>query len=302
VSPFELIRAEAASSSQSNKSHLSISRFCCLLKVSTSGYYDWKARQRMSSVAGTQSKEGLVSKIRAIQEEVGWVYGSRRLRCELLAHGETIGRRAVRRVIKENELFPVQKKRFKRTTDSEHELGYSMNILEKKISTKAPDEAWVSDITYIWTGEGWSYLATVIDLYSRKVVGWAIADNMKSSLVVKALTRALVKRAPRVGLIVHTDRGSQYASAAYRKILRDKGILQSMSGAGNCYDNAVAESFFASLKKESVSRQHFATRTEAFDVINRYIEDFYNQKRLYSALGYMSPIDYELTMRLPAAA
>jgi len=263
------------------------------MNVSTSGFYDWKARPVNDMTSSIKPEERLVAMIRTIQEQTDWTCGSRRLQRELRALGEEVGRRRIRRLLKENGLYSFHKKRFKKTTDSKHSLGFSPNLLEQNFSVSAPNEVWVSDITYVWTGEGWSYLATVIDLYSRRVVGWAYASHMRAELVIKALKRAIELRRPPSGMIVHTDRGSQYASAAYRELLRQHSLRQSMSGTGNCYDNAVAESFFASLKKECVSRRTFATRTEAFDAIHGYIEGFYNPRRLHSGLGYMSPINYE---------
>lgn len=302
MSPFELIRLEAAKGPQQRKLRSSVQRLCSLLGVSTSGYYDWQSRMSEAPQQGFSEEERILVKMRAVQEEVDWVYGSRRLCSELVASGEAVGRRRIRRMVRENGLYPIHKKRFRKTTNSDHELGYSPNLLEQNFTTNAPDEVWVSDITYIWTGEGWCYLATVIDLFSRRVVGWAIADNMKAQLVVRALQRAVALRSPPPGLIVHTDRGSQYASAIYRKVLRSNRLHQSMSGTGSCYDNAVAESFFASLKKECVSRRTFVTRTEAFDATRAYIEGFYNGKRRHSTLGYVSPISYEANARLPEAA
>ena len=273
-----------------------------LMNVSTSGFYDWCKRPANDSRPVMNPDERLVMKIRAIQEETDWTCGSRRLRRELRALGEDVGRRQIRRIVRQNNLWSFHKKRFRKTTDSRHDLGYSPNLLEQQFTTSAPNEVWVSDITYVWTVEGWSYLATVIDLYSRRMVGWAFGAHMTAELVIDALRRAIELREPPAGMIVHTDRGGQYASADYRKLLRERGLRQSMSGAGNCYDNAVAESFFASLKKECVSRTHFATRTEAFDAIHRYIEVFYNPRRLHSGLGHMSPINYEQTTALPQAA
>lgn len=302
MSAFELVRLEAAQSPQERKKRLSVRRLCLMLNVSTSGFYEWRKRPVNDTTSVVNPDERLVVRIRAIQEETNWTCGSRRLQRELRALGEEVGRRRIRRIVHENALHSFHKKRFKKTTDSHHKLGYSPNLLEQQFSTAAPDEVWVSDITYVWTGEGWSYLATVIDLYSRRIVGWAYAEHMRSELVLKALERALELRQPPAEMIVHTDRGSQYASGAYRGVLREHGLRQSMSGTGNCYDNAVAESFFASLKKECVSRQHFATRTEAFDAINCYIEGFYNPRRLHSGLGYQSPINYERNTALPQAA
>ncbi|MGC4063443.1 MAG: IS3 family transposase [Polyangiaceae bacterium] len=301
MSAFELIRSEAAKDPQQRKTRASVRRLCTLLDVSPSGYYDWLARKREAKEAFS-TDERLIVKARAVQRQTGWVYGSRRLRIELNAQGEKVGRRRIRRLCREYDLFPIHKKRFRKTTDSDHQLGYSPNLLGQDFTAGAPNEVWVSDITYIWTGEGWCYLATVIDLYSRRIVGWAVADNMRAQLVVRALQRAIELRSPQAGLIVHTDRGSQYASAAYRKLLKTNSLRQSMSGTGSCYDNAVAESFFASLKKECVSRKVFATRTEAFDAIAAYIEGFYNSNCRHSTLGYVSPISYESNVRLPEAA
>lgn len=302
MSPFELVRLEAAKNPQQLRQRPSIRRLCGLMSVSTSGYYGWRGREANDSSQHHNPDERLVVKIRAIQAETDFTCGSRRLQRELRAVGEEVGRRKVRRIVAENSLYPVHRQRFKKTTDSSHKLGYSPNLLQQNFSTRAPNEVWVSDITYVWTGEGWSYLATVIDLYSRRVVGWALDDNMKTELVVRALDRALELRRPSAEMIVHSDRGSQYASSAYRDVLRKHGLRQSMSGTGNCYDNAVAESFFASLKKECVSRRHYVTRTEAFDAINGYIEGFYNRRRLHSALSYQSPVDYERNTALPQAA
>ena len=302
MSPFELVRLEAAQTSRERKKRPSIRRLCMLMNVSTSGFYDWCKRPMNDMGTRLNPDERLVVKIRAIQEETDWTCGSRRLQRELRALGEEVGRRRIRRILNENALHSFHKKRFKKTTDSQHGLGFSPNLLEQNFSTTAPDEVWVSDITYVWTAEGWTYLATVIDLHSRRVVGWAHACHMKADLVVKALRRALALRRPSRQLTVHTDRGSQYASASYRDVLRENKLRQSMRGTGNRYDNAVAESFFASLKKECVSRRHFATRTEAFDAINQYIEGFYNPRRLHSGLGYMSPINYEQEASLPRAA
>lgn len=302
MSPFELIRLEAAQHPQEREKRPSVRRLCSLMNVSSSGFYAWKKRPVNDSSWKVHPDERLVVKIRAIQEETDWTCGSRRLQHELRGLGEEVGRRKIRRIVRENDLYSFHKKRFKKTTDSKHNLGYSPNLLKQNFTTTNPDEVWVSDITYVWTAEGWSYLATVIDLYSRRIVGWAYAEHMRAELVVTALRRAVQLRRPGANLIVHTDRGSQYASAAYRAVLSEQGVRQSMSGTGNCYDNAVAESFFASLKKERLSRQHYATRTEAFDAINSYVEGFYNPRRMHSVLGYMSPINYERETAQPQAA
>ena len=199
-------------------------------------------------------------------------------------------------------IVSAQAKRFRKTTQSKHTLGYSPNRLRQRFEADEPNRVWVSDITYLWTAEGWCYLATVLDAHSRRIVGWALADHMRAELVVRALSRALRSRRPAPGLVFHSDRGSQYASARCRALLRDHEATQSMSGAGNCYDNAPAESFFASLKKECTHLQTFTTRTEAYDAVAAYIDGFYNPVRRHSALGYLSPTRYEQLDEVKLAA
>jgi putative transposase len=283
VSVFDHIRTEAAEGS-------SVQRMCRLLDVSRSGYYDHVERQGQPTPA---DDERLVAKMRALQSAAHGTYGKRRMHRELAADGEHVGRRRVRRLMREHGIVSVHAKLFHKTTDSAHALGYSPNLLQQSFATAAPDRVWVGDITYVWTAEGWCYLAVLLDLFSRRVVGWALDEHMRAELPLRALSRALQARAPEPGLIHHSDRGSQYAAHDYRKLLAAWSIAQSMSGAGNCYDNAVAESFFASLKKECVSRTAFATRTEAYDAIARYIDGFYNPTRRHSTLGYVSPLMYE---------
>jgi transposase InsO family protein len=219
---------------------------------------------------------------------------------ELVEDGEHVGRRRVRRLMREHGIVAVQTRRFHKTTDSNHTLGYAPNLLQQSFATHAPDRVWVGDITYIWTAEGWCYLAVLLDLYSRRVVGWALDEHMRAELPQRALGRALQARSPEPGLIHHSDRGSQYAAHDYRKLLAAWGASQSMSDAGNCYDNAVAESFFASLKKECISRHAFVTRTAAYDAVARYIDGFYNPTRRHSTLGYVSPLRYERQAALAA--
>lgn len=283
MSVFDHIRAEAAEGS-------SVLRMCALLGVSRSGYYDHVARQAEPPPA---DDERLVAKMRAIQSAADGTYGKRRMHRELVEDGELVGRRRVRRLMREHGIVAVQTKLFHKTTDSNHTLGYAPNLLQQSFSTHGPDRVWVGDITYIWTAEGWCYLAVQLDLFSRRVVGWALDEHMRAELPRRALSRALQARNPKPGLIAHSDRGSQYAAHEYRKLLASWGLSQSMSDAGNCYDNAVAESFFASLKKECISRHAFATRTEAYDAVARYIDGFYNPTRRHSTLGYVSPLVYE---------
>lgn len=284
MSEFELIRTEAANHTASVK------RMCRLLGVSRSGYYGHVAR-RLDPPPSQDDR--LVARMRAIHAAYEGAYGVRRMHRELVEAGETVSRKRVRRLMRDNGIRAVQTPRFIKTTDSKHDLGYAPNLLRQDFTATAADRVWVGDITYIWTAEGWCYLAVLLDLYSRRVVGWAMDDNLRTDLPLRALQRALAARSPAPGLIHHTDRGSQYAARQYRKLLATWQVAQSMSDAGNCYDNAVAESFFASLKKERLHHAAFATRTEAYDAVESYIDGFYNPSRRHSALGYVSPLQYE---------
>jgi transposase InsO family protein len=288
MNPFEIIRAEAAK--------FPVTLLCTLLGVSTSGYYAFLQRGH-STRQDTDLR--LTTKIRAIHARTNAVYGSRRMKREL---DERVGRNHVARLMRDNGLLARTPKRFRVTTDSDHALPIAPNLLEQNFTADGPNRVWVADITYVWTAQGWGYLAVLLDLFGRRVVGWAFAKHMRTELPLKALQRALAARQPAPGLIQHSDRGSQYASRRYRKVLLDHEAACSMSRAGDCYDNAVAESFFASLKKECLSRSHFATYTEAYDAIAAYIDGFYNPVRRHSALGYLSPIDYENVWRCSQAA
>lgn len=291
MSAFELIRTEAAGHS--------VKRMCRLLGVSRSGYYDHLERR---SAPPPARDERLVSMIRSFHAAAEGAYGVRRMHRELVDAGERVSRKVVRRLMRENGIQSVHTPPpFTKTTDSAHDLGFAPNLLGQDFQTWAPDRVWVGDITYIWTAEGWCYLAVLLDLYSRRVVGWALDDNLRTDLPLRALQRALEARSPAPGLIHHTDRGRQYAAAEYRKMLAKWQVSQSMSDAGNCYDNAVAESFFASLKKERLHHTAFATRTEAYDAVERYIDGFYNPTRRHSTLGFLSPLEYEMEARLAAA-
>ena len=220
-------------------------------------------------------------------------YGSPRVHAELKQRGFEIGRNRIARLMAELGLAGARPKRFRRTTDSNHREPVAPNLVEQSFEASRPNELWATDITYVWTSAGWLYLAVVLDLFSRRVVGWAAADHMRTELVVEALGRALGVRDAGAGLVHHSDRGSQYASAAYRKLLDDQGIACSMSAKGCCYDNAVVESFFATLKKELVYRSAWADRETASLAISEYIQAFYNHARLHSANGYLSPVEYE---------
>jgi len=225
-------------------------------------------------------------------------YGTRRIRKILQKQGIVISRRRVGKLMKQQELRCKTKRKFKVTTDSKHQLPIAPNLLDRNFMAHVPDEKYVGDITYIWTEEGWLYLATVIDLFSRRIVGWSMDKRMKAALVNDALLMAVWKRKPKRGLLWHTDRGSQYASDSHRALLQDHGIIQSMSRQGNCWDNAVAESFFHTLKTELTHHVAFQTREEAKQSIFEYIEVFYNKKRTHSANDYLSPVDYENNQKI----
>ena len=262
-------------------------RLCRLLSVSRSGLY--AARRRWK----TPPACALAMPLQAAFQASGGNYGSRRLRAALKAQGLAVGRYRVRRLMKQHGLKARWKRKFVHTTNSRHDLPTAANLLDRRFNPIAPNQAWVADITYIRTQRGWLYLAAVLDLYSRKVVGWAMAPNMPAELVCTALQMAIALRQPQPGLIVHTDRGSQYASQAHRDLLARHGLVASMSRKGNCWDNAVMERFFLNLKMERVWQCSYAHQAEAIADITHYIVGFYNTHRLHSTLGYRSPADYE---------
>jgi transposase InsO family protein len=264
---------------------------CRVLEVTPSGYYAWLARGRSDRAADDQK---LSVEIAAIHRASGETYGSPRVHAELLANGVDVSRKRVARIMAELGLRSRRKRRFKATTDSKHTLPVADNVLDRHFEVDAPDVAWVTDITYVWTDEGWLYLAAVLDLFSRRVVGHAMSERIDRALALEALRGAVGRRAPDAGLLHHSDRGSQYASGDYQDALRESGVVCSMSRKGNCWDNAVAESFFATLKTECIYARRFATRAEAREAIFDFIEMFYNRRRRHSTLGYVSPIEFEM--------
>ncbi len=260
---------------------------CETLEVSTAGYYAW--RQRPAST-GAQRREALVVEIRAIHAEVKARYGSPRIHAELAARGQDCCVNTVAKLMHDHDIQAKSARKFRcLTTDSDHDLPVAANVLDRQFDPSGANEVWVADITYISTREGWLYLAAVEDLYSRRVVGWSMADRPESRLVVDALELAVQRRLPGEGLLAHSDRGSQYASDHYQRLLAKHGIVCSMSRRGDCWDNAPMESFFASLKKELVHDADFATRAEARAALVEYIEVFSNNQRRHSSLGYVSP-------------
>lgn len=238
----------------------------------------------------------LLDWIKGIAESAQYCYGSRRMKKALNALGYPVGRNKARRLMKESNVLVRYRKKYKVTTNSNHKKPIFENILNQQFSVASPNQAYVSDITYVWTQEGWLYLAVVLDLYSRKVVGWSMSSRMKSQLVCDVLKMAIWQRKPPKGLIVHSDRGSQYASDEYRCLLKLHSYQGSMSRKGNCWDNAVAESFFGRLKQERVQWKNYQTRHEAQQDILNYIAMFYNSRRLHSSLNYLAPNQYELQM------
>jgi putative transposase len=279
---FEFIHAQ--------KAHFPVEFMCEQLEVSRSGFYAWSQRPES---AHQQEDQALAAEVQKVHRDSRGTYGSPRVHAELRARGRKVSRKRVARLMEQQKLGARPKRRFVRTTDSSHGLPVAPNVLERDFSPSQPNSTWATDITYVWTGEGWLYLDVVLDLYSRRVVGWAMSEHIDTQLVLCGLQMALEGRQPPQGLLHHSDRGSQYASAQYQQALADQGIEPSMSRKGNCWDNAVAESFFSTLKMELVYRTSFATRQEARAAIFEYIEVFYNRLRRHSTLGYLSPVDYE---------
>lgn len=273
-----------------------VSLMCRVLGVSRSGYYAWRKRPPS---AAEQRREELTARVREIHAEVRQRYGSPRMHAELIARGHTCCVNWVARLMKRAGISAKGKRRFVRTTDSNHSLPVADNVLDRQFDPPEPNATWVADITYIPTREGWVYLAAVEDLFSRRVVGWSMDATMTSRLVVDALGMAVSSRRPGEGVLAHSDRGSQYASEHYQRVLASDGIICSMSRKGDCWDNAPMESFFASLKKELVHGEDYATRAQAKASIFEYIEVFYNRVRRHSSLGYVAPAEYERTHNQP---
>lgn len=269
------------------KKKADVVQLCRVLNVSRSGYYAAKARESVATICPVvvHLKTAFLTNDRC--------YGSRRLVTALQAQGMMIGRYKVRRLMRQAGIVPVWKRKFVQTTNSKHDLPVAENLLNRQFNPKEPNNAWVSDITYIRTRTGWLYLAVVMDLYSRRVVGWATSYMMQTELVCRALRMALGARQPAPGLILHSDRGSQYASHEYQQLLQQHGLVCSMSRKGNCWDNAVMERFFLNLKMERVWQRDYANQLEAAKDVTEYIVGFYNCLRLHSKLGNLPPAIFE---------
>jgi len=267
-----------------------VTQACRVLDVSCSGYYAAKKRVKSPVVCATTVH------LKAAFNASDRSYGSRRLVSTLQGQDIKIGRHKIMRLMREANLKPVWKKKFVNTTDSNHDLPVAENILNRQFNPAKPNQAWTSDITYIRTRSGWLYLAAVMDLYSRKIIGWAMSPTMHTELVSRALLMAIGQRQPAAGLLLHSDRGSQYASHEYQNLLKQHGIICSMSRKGNCWDNAVMERFFLNLKMERVWQRDYANHLEAVKDITGYIVGFYNCVRLHSTLGNLPPMIYEMEM------
>jgi putative transposase len=263
---------------------------CDVLDVSISGYRAWKRGGHPDRKRLTDAQ--MLALIQAIHAEIKGAYGSPRMMRELRVRGFSAGKDRVERLMRENGIYARHKRRYKVTTDSKHGLQVANNLLDRNFTPTAPNQVWTSDITYLWTDEGWLYLAIVLDLFNREVVGWSLKPRMTTDIVTDALTMAWFRRRPAPGLMHHSDRGSQYASHAFQDKLKEYGMVCSMSRKGNCWDNAPTESWFNSFKNERYHGIRYATHADMKAASFEYIEVFYNRKRQHSTLGYLSPIQF----------
>ena len=268
-----------------------IAVLCRVMDVSTSGFY---ASQCRPASPRAMRDAALSIQIMASHEASKETYGSPRIREDLIGLGERVGRNRITRIMREKKLKVRARRKFRVTTDSKHKFPIAPNILQRDFTAAAPNESWVTDITFLWTTQGWLYLAVILDLFSRRVVGWATSENVDRHLALAALNMAIEERQPGPGLVHHSDRGSTYAAGDYRKALKDGYIECSMSRKGDCWDNAVAESFFATLKREMPNADDLESRASATLSVRDYIQDFYNARRRHSSISYHSPIEFEL--------
>ena len=267
-----------------------VARMCRQLTVSRSGFCQWKKR---APSPRAQAKTLLDARVAAIHAHRKRRYGRPRIVRELTAQGHPAGHERVRQSLQQQGLRPVYRRPYRVTTDSGHNKPVAPNVLDRRFTGWAPNQAWVGDVTFVWTSEGWLYLACVMDLASRRIVGWSMSDRIRADLVCTALKSAYWQRKPKPGLIMHTDRGSQYASASHRRLILDFKMTQSMSRKANCWDNAAMESFFKTLKVEQIYQLRYETRAQArLDIVN-WIEGFYNRERMHSAINYQIPVNAE---------
>ena len=284
---------------EAHRARYPVPAMCELLEVSCSGYHAWRGR---GPSPREQENNRLLMQIRAIHSASHGSYGSPRVHEELRDQGKVVSLNRVRRLMKKNGIAARHKRKFRATTDSRHNLPVAPNLLGQEFVTERPDQVWLADVTYLWTDEGWLYLACVLDLYSRLVVGWAMSEHNDRQLVIAALGMAYFQRRPARGLVHHSDRGSVYCSHDYQKLLKQYGMVCSMSRKANCYDNAPIESWFKSLKVEWLHLRRFATRAQARSDAFSYIETFYNPRRRHSSLGYLSPREFERRFAAKEAA
>ena len=275
---------------RAHQDRFKVARMCQAFEISRSGYYGWRERKESKRAEANRT---VLTEIHKVHEQSKQAYGAVKTWRELIAQGIACGRHRVARLRKEAGIEARRKRRFRITTQSRMGVVAADNKLNRNFEVGCTNRAWVGDITFLATAAGWLYLAVLIDLYSRKVVGWAMSERIDQQLVIEALNMALLQYRPEPGLIHHTDQGRQYSSTAYVEMLKRHGMVQSMSRRGNCYDNAVAESFFSSLKNELVHHRSFKNRDEARTAIFEYIEVFYNRQRRHQSLDYLSPLDYE---------
>jgi transposase InsO family protein len=281
------------------KAYFPIALMCRLLAVSRAGFYAWRQRPMAPR---TRQDQTLAVAVAAIYTDNHGRYGSPRVQMELRGRGQRSGRKRIARLMRLQGLRARPRRRYRTTTDSRHDLPVCPNLLARRFAVAQPNTVWVTDMTYIWTPQGWLYLAVIIDLFSRRVVGWSMSERIDRKLALDALRMALAQRRPPHGLIHHSDRGSQYASEDYQQLLAQHGLRCSMSRRGDCWDNAVAESFFASLKLELVYQVQWPSRAAARTALFEYLELFYNRRRRHSSLGYLSPVEFERRDHLRSAA
>lgn len=283
---------------KANELDFPIEFMCEVFRVSRSGYYDWRGRDQSDQEA---KRNTLLRSIEDIYKGSRGTYGSPRIFKVLQGMGQKVSKAKVERTMKFHGIRAKTKKKFRVTTDSKHNLPVAPNLLRRNFTPGKPNQTWAGDITYCWTREGWLFLAVVVDLFSRQVIGWSLEKTMTTDLVSSALDQAYAKRTPGLGVVFHSDRGSQYCSKSFRKILRRYRMVQSQSRKANCWDNACVESFFHTLKTEALYHEDFKTREEARSFIFEWVEGFYNRNRIHSTLGYKSPVDFErLSFKLAA--
>jgi len=281
-----------------HRSGFRVKKMCHVLNISRSRYYAWRRR---SKGLRQQENERLLERIKEAYKMGRRTYGSPRITKELRENGILCGKNRIARLMRIHGIYAKTKRRFKVTTHSNHNLPVAENLVNRQFEADKPNKIWLSDITYIRTQEGWLYLSAILDLYNRQVIGWSMNERLTQDLVLQALHQAMGRRKPGSGVVFHSDRGSQYAGYAFRSVLEQHHFSQSMSATGNCYDNAVMESFFHTLKTEVVYFERYRTRAEARQSIFEYIEVFYNRIRRHSSLGYLSPLEFENRMSDKAA-